>query len=73
VEKDDLFLPGQPLYGPTFTIEKLSVGYIYDFLNWDALNLGLGGLFSVYSFPSALNAAYGSSPTSFMVFLRARL
>jgi hypothetical protein len=73
VQKDDLFLPGQPLYGPTFTIQKLSVGYIYDFLDWDALNLGLGGLFSVYSFPSALNTTYGSSPTSFMVFLRARL
>ena len=32
VGKDELFLPGQPLFGPTYTIEKLSVGYIYDFL-----------------------------------------
>ena len=73
VGKDELFLPGQPLYGQTFTIEKLSFGYIYDFLQFDALNLGLGGLFSVYSFPSALNTTYGSRPTSFMVFVRARL
>jgi hypothetical protein len=73
VGKDELFLPGQPLYGPTFTIDKLSLGYIYDFLHWDALNLGLGGLISLYSYPSALDAAYGSSPTSFMVFVRARL
>jgi hypothetical protein len=73
VGKDELFLPGEPLFGPTFTIEKLSLGYLYDFLHWDALNLGLGGLVSLYSYPSALNVAYGSSPTSFMVFLRARL
>ena len=32
VDKDELFLPGEPLFGHSFTIEKLSVGYIYDFL-----------------------------------------
>jgi hypothetical protein len=73
VGKDELFLPGEPLYGQTFTIEKLSVGYIYDFLSFDSLNLGLGGLVSAYSFPAALNSTYGSRPTSFMVFVRARL
>ncbi len=73
VGKDELFQPGQPLYGPTFTIEKLSLGYIYDFLHIDGLSLGLGGLVSTYSYPAALNSAYGSRPTSFMVFMRARL
>jgi len=73
VDKDELFLPGQPLAGRTFTVEKLSLGYIYDFLHLDELSLGLGGLISTYSDPSALNAAYGSRPTSFMVFMRARL
>ena len=73
VGKDELFLPGQPLYGESFTIEKLSAGYIYDFVNSGALDLGLGGLISTYSFPAALNASYGSRPTSFMVFVRARL
>lgn len=73
VGKDELFLPGQPLYGPTYTIEKLSVGYIHDFVQLSALNLGLGGLVSTYSYPAALNAAYGYRPTSFMVFVRARL
>jgi hypothetical protein len=73
VGKDELFVPGEPLYGQTFTIDKLSVGYIYDFLSYDALNLGLGGLVSAYSFPGALNSSYGSHPTSFMVFVRARL
>jgi hypothetical protein len=73
VGKDELFLPGQPLYGPTYTIEKLSVGYIYDLTQFGALNLGLGGLLSTYSYPATLNPAYGYRPTSFMVFMRARL
>ena len=73
VGKDELFLPGQPLYGPTYTIEKLSVGYIHDFVRSGALNLGLGGLVSTYRYPAVLNSAYGYRPTSFMVFVRARL
>lgn len=73
VGKDELFLPGEPEYGPTYTIEKLSVGYIHDFVQAGALNLGLGGLVSTYRYPAALNAAYGYRPTSFMVFVRARL
>lgn len=73
VGKDELFLPGQPLYGPTYTIEKLSLGYIYDFARLRALNLGVGGLVSTYSYPGALNVAYGYRPTSFMLFVRARL
>jgi hypothetical protein len=73
VGKDDLFLPGNTLYSQVFTIEKLSLGYIYDFAHWNALGLGVGGLVSTYSFPAALNGSYGSRPTSFMVFMRARL
>jgi hypothetical protein len=73
VGKDDLFLPGTMLYSQVFTIEKLSLGYIYDFAHWSALSLGLGGLISTYSFPAALNSSYGDRPTSFMVFMRARL
>jgi hypothetical protein len=73
VGKDDLFLPGQPLYGPTYTIEKLSLGYIHDFVQLASVNLGLGGLISTYSFPGSLNGVYGYRPTSFMVFARARL
>jgi hypothetical protein len=73
VGKDELFLPGQPLYGPTYTIEKLSLGYIHDFVHSGALSLGLGALVSTYSYPASLNTAYGYRPTSFMVFVRARL
>ena len=73
VAKDELFLPGAALYGHSFTINKLSLGYIRDFAHRGALDLGLGGLISTYSYPSTLNVAYGSGPTSFMVFVRARL
>jgi hypothetical protein len=73
VVKDELFLPGAALSGRSFTINTLSLGYIRDFARLGALDLGLGGLISTYSYPSTLNAAYGSRPTSFMVFVRARL
>ncbi len=73
VGKDELFTEGQPLYGESFTVDKLSVGYLYDFLRMGQARFGIGALVSTYSFPAALNASYGSRPTSFMVFLRARL
>ena len=73
ITKDELFLPGAALYGRSFTINKLSLGYILDVARLGALDLGLGGLISTYSYPAILSAAYGTRPTSFMVFVRARL
>jgi len=73
VAKDELFLPGAPLYGEAFTVGKLSLGYIYDLAHFEGLALGVGGLVSSYSFPAALNPTYGDRPTSWMLFLRARL
>jgi hypothetical protein len=73
VAKDELFLPAAPLYGYTFNINKVSLGYIFDFAQFEQLALGVGGLVSQYSYPPALNAAYGFRPTSFMLFVRARL
>ena len=73
VAKDELFLPGTPLAGETFTVEKLSLGYIYDFLERQALAVGIGALASTYSYPATLNSAYGYRPSSFMLFVRARL
>src|SRR6266480_213509 len=72
VAKDELFLPGAALHGRSFTINKLSLGYVFDFARLGALDLGLGALISAYSYPSTLKAAY-DSPVSFMVFVRARL
>jgi hypothetical protein len=73
VAKDELFLPDQPLYGRTFTIQKLSVGGVYDFAQLAGIRLGVGALVSAYDYPASLKANYGSHPSSFMVFLRARL
>jgi len=72
VAKDELFLPGAALYGRSFTVNKLSLGYVFDFARLGALDIGLGGLISAYRYPSTLKAAY-DSPVSFMVFVRARL
>lgn len=73
VAKDDLFLSGAPLYGESFTVNKLTVGYIFDLARFGAASCGVGALLSEYSYPQALNATYGYRPTSFMLFARARL
>jgi hypothetical protein len=73
VAKDELFLPTAPLYGASFNINKLTLGYVYDVARLQSIRLGVGGLFSVYSFPSALDSTYGAHPNSFMLFVRARL
>jgi hypothetical protein len=73
VAKDELFLPGAPLYGETFNINKLSLGYIYDVALLQSIRFGVGALVSLYRFPSALDGDYGEHPSSFMLFVRARL
>jgi hypothetical protein len=73
VAKDELFLPGSAFYDQSFMINKLSLGYIYDVMRLQSIHFGVGGLFSVYRFPEALDSVYGASPTSFMLFVRARL
>ncbi len=73
VGKDELFPPGNRLYGHLFNVSKFSAGYIYDIPAGEHLMLGVGGLASVYGLPSALKPFYGSSPVSFMLFVRAML
>jgi hypothetical protein len=73
VDKDELFLPGSALAGRSFTVNKLSLGYIHDLARLAALDLGLGAVVSAYRYPEELDPAYGSHPRSFMVFVRARL
>lgn len=73
VTKDELFLPGTPLYGESFTVNEVSLGYIYDFAAVRNLRFGVGGLASTYSYPATLNAAYGYRPASYMLFVRVRL
>jgi hypothetical protein len=73
VAKDELFLAGAPLYGQSFMVNELSLGYIYDFAQLESTSFGVGGVATTYSFPAALNSTYGYRPTSFMLFARVRL
>ncbi len=72
-EKDELFLAGDPLGGRIFDVSKFSLGYVYDIPVGEHFSLGLGALGSLYALPSALRPAYGSSPSSYMLFTRVKL
>ena len=56
-----------------YNVNKLSTGYIYDFLHLAYGQIGVGGLGSVALLPKSLDSVYGKTPVSFMVFLRAKL
>jgi hypothetical protein len=73
VSNSELFEEGQPPHGQEFRIRKFTVGYIYDFANTGPVKWGIGGLVGFASAPSQLDAYYGSSPRSYMVFLQGRL
>ncbi len=73
VQKDELFLPGDPRDGEIFNVTKFSAGYIYDFPRWRHVKFGIGGLGSAYVLPNSLHATYGSEPLSFMLFARLKL
>lgn len=73
VEKDELFREGEALHGQGFRVGKLSLGAVHNFARLGHASFGIGGLVSRYAVPAALGGIYGSNPTSYMVFLRARL
>jgi hypothetical protein len=64
-------IPG--LEGKIFTVNKVTVGGIYDFLRTEHTKFGIGGLASRYVLPADLKAEYGRDLTSFMVFGRLKL
>lgn len=74
VGKDNLFAdtPTSPLFGRTFDVGKISVGYAHAFHVPPRLDLEVGGLASAYELPSELRPVYGSAPVSFVLFLRLR-
>ena len=73
VGKDELFTPGQALYGPTYTIDAFSLGYIYDFARLGPSHIGVGAMGTIYRYPAVLDAAYGQGPVSYLLFARIRL
>jgi hypothetical protein len=75
VEKDLLLLATKrlpPLRGPLAKIGAATVGYSRTLKIFSAWRVGVGGDVTFYSFPDSLRPAYGSSPVSTHVFLRAR-
>jgi hypothetical protein len=68
-QKDELFIV-DPLARVTFSVGKLSVGYVYDFAREGRVALGLGALGSLYQIPESLHPFYDSNPASFMLFVR---
>ncbi len=72
-DKDELFIAPSPLAGRVYNVSKFSLGAYHTFQTAPHLALDLGGLVSKYALPSALNASYGSDPTSFMLFARAKI
>jgi hypothetical protein len=73
VENDELFHHDDPLHGQVFNIRKLSVGFVHDFFSAGNVKFGAGALVSRYWKPAALDTFYGGNPSSYMLFVRAKL
>ncbi|MFL6227600.1 MAG: hypothetical protein ACJ741_02345 [Pyrinomonadaceae bacterium] len=57
---------------PVFRIGAYTFGYVRDVYASDRWLVGLGGDFSFYSKPDALDEIYGRNPTSYKLFMRVR-
>jgi hypothetical protein len=64
--------PGFEAPHPAFTVSKLSLGGIHDFVRTEHIKFGVGALTSRYGIPDALKSVYGD-PTSYMVFARLKI
>jgi hypothetical protein len=70
VDKDELF--PEAVTHPAYRIGAYTFGGVRDVVQNKAWQLGLGADVTFYSKPAVLDAAYGSNPVSFQVFLRMR-
>jgi hypothetical protein len=73
VEKDELFVPPAPQAGQVFAVGEMTLGYRWDFARRDHAALGIGAAGTLSRVPSELHDAYGRSPISGLVFVRASL
>lgn len=72
VAKDELF-EDEPLSHQVFEVQRLTVGYLFDFVRASHLAGGIGGLVSFIGIPDTLSSDYGGRPVSYMVFVRAQV
>jgi hypothetical protein len=70
VDKDELF-PSNPLL-PSFRIGAYTFGGARDLIQNRVWQMAAGADLTFYSKPASLDAAYGTNPVSFQVFLRFR-
>lgn len=70
VDKDELF--PQALLHPAYRIGAYTFGGVRDLVQDRTWQLGLGADVTFYSKPGVLNAAYGTNPVSFQIFIRMR-
>ena len=69
----ELSLPEDSLQERKFTIGAYTAGYVRDLTHGTGIDTGLGLAVTANTYPSALNADYGSgTPLSFQVYLRFR-
>lgn len=73
VQNNELFAEGSALSGETFTVNKISIGYIRDWAISAHVKYGLGALASAYNLPAAIEPSYGGRPDSWMLFARLKL
>jgi hypothetical protein len=72
VQKDELFEGSDPRTGDIFRVNKVTLGYIYDFPETHGVQFGLGGLGSIHFVPGEIEDVYGHNPTSYMLFARVK-
>ena len=63
----------EPLSHEIFDVQRLAIGYLFDFFRASHLAGGVGGLVSFVGIPEALEAAYGGHPVSYVIFARAQI
>jgi hypothetical protein len=73
VDENELFHDVPGFEGRVFTVNKVSVGGIYDIPLQPNVKLGVGALVSGYDFPSEIKPFYGHDPFSYMVFGRLKV
>jgi hypothetical protein len=68
VQKDELFVAPDPRVGRVFDVGDLSAGYRYDFWRTGPIGAGLGALGTLSLVPGSIHDAYGTNPTSILLF-----
>ena len=71
VQKDELFVAPDARAGQVFNVGELTAGYRRDFWRQNHLAVGVGASGTLAFVPEALHDAYGSTPASALIFLRA--